>query len=266
MSSVCSLSKLRKLHLRAVLVACRPALEDALLAAVEHDHEVEVVEPARVELAGAVPRAVIPVWRADARVRSSDGSPTCQSPVPAEMMATDSFEPGLLHEVFEDGFGHGRAADVARADEADAKERRLVEDSVEAHGFIVPQLWGERSPSLRPVAQTSPAQRGAGASVPFLTVRPAADALASRWRERKAARADRTDQPGPPASGGARHVRAGEGAAAAPGEDGEWSGAAQILYGLNLLKVHTDAVGALEHLRLAVERTQRALDSLDSRG
>jgi len=51
-----------------------------------------------------------------------------------------------------------------------------------------------------------------------------------------------------------------------PVRGGEWSGAAQILYGLNLLKVHTDAVGALEHLRLAVERTQRALDSLDSRG
>lgn len=47
---------------------------------------------------------------------------------------------------------------------------------------------------------------------------------------------------------------------------GGWSGAAQVLYSLSLLKVHTDASGALEHLRIAVERTERALGSLDSRG
>lgn len=47
---------------------------------------------------------------------------------------------------------------------------------------------------------------------------------------------------------------------------GDWSGAAQLLYSLSLFRVHTDAAGALDQLRIAVACTERALDSLGSRG
>src|SRR6185436_11280315 len=41
-------------------------------------------------------------------------------------------------ELAEHGLGHGRPADVARADEADTEDRRLIEWSIEAHAPIVP--------------------------------------------------------------------------------------------------------------------------------
>lgn len=45
-----------------------------------------------------------------------------------------------------------------------------------------------------------------------------------------------------------------------------WHGAAHTLYALGLVRVHEDAAVALDYLRLAIRRTQLAIDGAESCG
>src|SRR5690606_39066778 len=55
----------------------------------------------------------------------------------------------------EHDLGHRRSADVARAHEADSKERRLVEGAIEAHGgYSLAVLGGALSPASSPAADS----------------------------------------------------------------------------------------------------------------
>src|SRR5690554_6930500 len=85
----------------------------------------------------------------------------------------ERFAPGFAHDVAEHGFGHGRAADVARAHEADTKERRIVKWPLEAHAAHCLAVLGAPQQRLPPQATDVSALPRSPASAYQPTVPPA---------------------------------------------------------------------------------------------
>ena len=127
-----------QVHLGAIGLARRPFAQDALLAAVEGDHEIEGAEPVGLELARAVRgRVVAPGLEGGDRARVG-----ALADVPVAGGRRGHRDRVVVavrgDELAEHGLRHRRPADVAGADEADTEERRLVEWAIEAHAPIVP--------------------------------------------------------------------------------------------------------------------------------
>ncbi len=113
------------------------------MGAVERDDEIVVGERRGGELAGAVLRAVVAA--SGQRVDRAVVGPLAEMPVAGSRTTRDDARAESLPfgEVAEDDLGHGRAADVPRADEDHAEGIRGC------HTYILPALGrpAQREPS-----------------------------------------------------------------------------------------------------------------------
>src|SRR5690606_23161925 len=115
-----------------VVLRPRPGAQNALVRAIEGDDQVVVGEGGRTELPRPMLRPVVAVTFE--RLQSAVVRALAEVPVAGSSAARHHAraEAVLLRERTEHDFGHGRAADVARADEDDAEGIRA------GHTTIVP--------------------------------------------------------------------------------------------------------------------------------